>query len=98
VGPCVLQDFSLFQVLRFGFPPSKVAFLTWHAQHDAEHGDWPSGYPLNERPSYSLSEIRHWLQVLRSAFTRSPARQLRRRELRAVGCTAVATRGSVWAS
>jgi NAD+ synthase (glutamine-hydrolysing) len=31
VGPCVLQDFSLFQVLRFGFPPSKVAFLAWHA-------------------------------------------------------------------
>jgi hypothetical protein len=29
--PCVLQDFSLFQVLRFGFPPSKVAFLAWHA-------------------------------------------------------------------
>ncbi len=31
VGPYVLQDFSLFQVLRYGFRPSKVAFLAWHA-------------------------------------------------------------------
>ena len=36
VGPYVLQDFSLFQVLRYGFRPSKVAFLAWHAWHDAE--------------------------------------------------------------
>ena len=31
IGPYVLQDFSLFQVLRYGFRPSKVAFLAWHA-------------------------------------------------------------------
>ena len=35
VGPYVLQDFSLFQVLRYGFRPSKVAFLAWHAWSDA---------------------------------------------------------------
>jgi NAD+ synthase (glutamine-hydrolysing) len=68
VGPYVLQDFSLFQVLRFGFGPSKVAFLAWHAWHDAERGEWPSGYPANERPSYSLREIRHWLQVFAQRF------------------------------
>jgi NAD+ synthase (glutamine-hydrolysing) len=63
VGPYVLQDFSLFQVLRYGFRPSKVAFLAWHAWHDAEHGHWPMGYPLDKRPQYRLSEIRHWMQV-----------------------------------
>jgi NAD+ synthase (glutamine-hydrolysing) len=63
VGPYVLQDFSLFQILRYGFRPSKVAFLAWHAWHDAEHGDWPTGYPADKRPAYSLKEIRHWLQV-----------------------------------
>ena len=68
VGPYVLQDFSLFQVLRFGFGPSKVAFLAWHAWHDAERGDWPRGYPLDKRPSYSLNEIRHWLQVFAQRF------------------------------
>ena len=29
VGPFALQDFSLFQVLRYGFRPSKIAFLAW---------------------------------------------------------------------
>ncbi len=45
VGPYVLQDFSLFQVLRYGFRPSKVAFLAWHAWSDAERGDWPPDIP-----------------------------------------------------
>jgi NAD+ synthase (glutamine-hydrolysing) len=63
VGPYVLQDFSLFQVLRFGFRPSKVAFLAWHAWRDPEHGDWPAGYPEDNRPAFSLKEVRHWLQV-----------------------------------
>ncbi len=63
VGPYVLQDFSLFQVLRYGFRPSKVAFLAWHAWSDPERGDWPAGYPADKRPVYSLKEIRHWLQV-----------------------------------
>ncbi len=68
VGPYVLQDFSLFQVLRYGFRPSKVAFLAWHAWHDAEGGQWPPGYPLDKRPEYSLSEIRHWLQTFVQRF------------------------------
>lgn len=68
VGPYALQDFSLFQVLRFGFRPSKVAFLAWHAWHDVGAGDWPPGFPEDERPSYSLKEIRHWLQVFAQRF------------------------------
>lgn len=68
VGPYVLQDFSLFQVLRFGFRPSKVAFLAWHAWSDASRGDWPPGYPDDKRPEYSLKEIRHWLQVFAQRF------------------------------
>jgi NAD+ synthase (glutamine-hydrolysing) len=68
VGPYVLQDFSLFQVLRFGFRPSKVAFLAWHAWSDPERGDWPAGFPEGKRPTYSLKEIRHWLQVFAQRF------------------------------
>lgn len=68
VGPYVLQDFSLFQVLRYGFSPSKVAFLAWHAWHDAERGHWPLGYPLDKRPAYSLKEIRRWLQVFAQRY------------------------------
>ena len=56
IGPYVLQDFSLFQVLRYGFRPSKVAFLAWHAWSDPERGDWPAGYPKDKRPTYSLKD------------------------------------------
>jgi NAD+ synthase (glutamine-hydrolysing) len=68
VGPYVLQDFSLYQVLRYGFRPSKVAFLAWHAWSDADRGDWPAGFPADKRPAYSLKEIRHWLQVFAQRF------------------------------
>ncbi|MGH3639111.1 MAG: NAD(+) synthase [Mycobacterium sp.] len=68
VGPYVLQDFSLYQVLRYGFAPSKVAFLAWHAWSDAQRGDWPTGYPLDKRPAYPLKEIRQWLRVFVQRF------------------------------
>ena len=68
VGPYVLQDFALFQVLRHGFGPAKVAFLAWHAWRDAEAGQWPLGYPLDKRPHYSLAEIRRWLTVFAQRF------------------------------
>jgi len=68
VGPYSLQDFSLFHVLRYGFTPSKIAFLAWHAWSDPERGSWPPGFPAGKRPSYSLKEIRHWLQVFVERF------------------------------
>jgi NAD+ synthase (glutamine-hydrolysing) len=68
VGPYVLQDFSLYQVLRWGFRPSKVAFLALRAWGDAERGDWPAGYPADKRPAYSLAEIRGWLKVFVQRF------------------------------
>lgn len=63
VGPYSLQDFSLFHALRYGFRPSKIAFLAWHAWSDPDHGNWPPGFPEYKRPAYSLKEIRHWLQI-----------------------------------
>jgi NAD+ synthase (glutamine-hydrolysing) len=68
VGPFALQDFSLFYVLRYGFRPSKIAFLARHAWSDPERGDWPPGFPEDKRPSYSLKEIRHWLQLFVQRF------------------------------
>ena len=34
VGPYELQDFHLYYTLRFGYAPSKVAFLAWSAWRD----------------------------------------------------------------
>jgi NAD+ synthase (glutamine-hydrolysing) len=68
VGPYSLQDFSLYQVLRYGFRPSKIAFLAWHAWSDPDRGEWPTGFPDGKRPVYSLKEIRHWLGVFVQRF------------------------------
>jgi len=68
IGPYALQDFTLFHVLRHGLPPSTIAFLAWHAWHDAAAGAWPPGYPEGERPAYDLAAIRHWLEVFLRRF------------------------------
>jgi len=62
VGPYPLNDFFLHHIVRFGLPPSKVAFLAWHAWRDMSVGEWPAGFPLEKRISYDLGEIRHWLE------------------------------------
>jgi NAD+ synthase (glutamine-hydrolysing) len=68
VGPYALQDFTLYHVLRRGYRPTKIAFLAWHAWHDAEAGEWPPGYPAGTRTAYQIGEIRHWLEVFCRRF------------------------------
>jgi len=55
VGPYELQDFNLYYTLRFGYAPSKVAFLAAHA--------W--------KGKYGLGEIRKWLGVFLDRFFRT---------------------------
>jgi NAD+ synthase (glutamine-hydrolysing) len=52
IGPYELQDFHLYYTLRFGYAPSKVAFLAWHAWKD----------------DYSVGVIRKWLEVFLRRF------------------------------
>ncbi len=54
VGPYELQDFFLYYVLRFGYLPSKVAFLAHHAWGDHDRGPWPDLIPLERRNEYTL--------------------------------------------
>jgi NAD+ synthase (glutamine-hydrolysing) len=68
IGPYALQDFSLFYILRYGFPPSKVAFLALQAWEDAERGDWPPHFPPERRGAYDLAQIRLWLEVFLRRF------------------------------
>lgn len=68
VGPYALQDFNLYHVIRRGARPSRIAFLAWHAWHDAEAGDWPPGFDDDHRPSYDMATIRRWLIVFIQRF------------------------------
>ena len=63
LGPYALADFALFHVLRYGFRPGRIAFLAWHAWHDAGAGAWPPGFPEEKRAEYDLPEIRRWLEL-----------------------------------
>jgi NAD+ synthase (glutamine-hydrolysing) len=68
IGPYSLQDFNLFHVLRYGYRPSKIAFLAHHAWRDADAGEWPPGFPEDRRLAYDLPVIRHWLTVFVKRF------------------------------
>ncbi len=68
VGPYALQDFNLFYTLRYGFRPSKIAFLAMQAWEDAGRGDWPPGFPQERRQEYALAEIRLWLHAFLHRF------------------------------
>jgi NAD+ synthase (glutamine-hydrolysing) len=72
VGPYALQDFNLFYATRYGFLPSKIAYLAWNAWHNAERGAWPANLPADARCAYGLAEIKAWLTVfLRRFFEQS---------------------------
>ncbi|MCX8666752.1 NAD(+) synthase [Acetobacteraceae bacterium B3987] len=68
IGPYPLQDFTLYYVLRYGFAPEKIAFLQFHAWHDAEAGSWPLNYPVQDRAGYDLPAIIHWMRLFMRRF------------------------------
>ncbi len=68
VGPYELQDFHLYYLSRFGFRPSRVAYLALHAWGDRERGSWPPATPESERRAYDLATIKRWLRVFLQKF------------------------------
>lgn len=70
IGPYALQDFHLYYTLRFGYSPTKIAFLAWSAWHDRDEGGWPD-VPVGERRAYSIGEIKRWLWVFNERFFKS---------------------------
>ncbi|WP_299650175.1 NAD(+) synthase [uncultured Jannaschia sp.] len=68
IGPYELHDFFLFHIMRYGLPPSKVAFLAWHAWRDVERGLWPIGFPDAAKRHYDLQDIARWLEVFLERF------------------------------
>jgi len=68
IGPYELHDFYLYYASRFGFRPSKVAFLAQHAWGDLDHGSWPEIIPPEGRNAYDLGTICRWLEVFLLRF------------------------------
>jgi NAD+ synthase (glutamine-hydrolysing) len=62
VGPYELQDFNIFYTIRFGYLPTKIAFMAYCAWRDLTQGHWPD-VPEAKRNAYTIGEIRHWLEV-----------------------------------
>jgi NAD+ synthase (glutamine-hydrolysing) len=68
IGPYELQDFNLYYLSRFGFLPSRVAYLAYNAWSDRNRGDWPDLLPPDKRHQYDLATIRKWLEVFLFRF------------------------------
>ena len=68
VGPYPLQDFNLFYLSRYGFAPSRIAYLSLQAWGDAGAGDWPANTPDAARRAYDLATIKAWLALFLKRF------------------------------
>jgi NAD+ synthase (glutamine-hydrolysing) len=68
IGPYELQDFNTYYITRYGFRPSKVAFLSWSAWHDKLYGDWPTDLPAAKRNAYDIATIKRWQKLFLYRF------------------------------
>ena len=71
VGPYELQDFHLYYLLRFGYLPSRIAYLARHAWSDRTGGGWPDLIPIPDRHEYDLATIKHWLAEFLRRFVQT---------------------------
>ncbi len=68
IGPYELQDFNLYYITRYGYRPSKVAFLSHCAWSDRTRGAWPDTLPAEKHNEYDLATIKKWLDIFLFRF------------------------------
>ena len=68
IGPFELQDFHLYYLSRYGYRPSRVAWLARQAWGNRDRGAWLDKMPGAERREYTLAEIKQWLEVFLVRF------------------------------
>lgn len=62
IGPYELQDFNNFYITRYGYLPSKIAFMAYCTWRDKRLGLWPD-IPEDGKHQYTIGEIKHWLEL-----------------------------------
>lgn len=62
IGPYELQDFNNFYTTRFGYLPTKIAFIAYCTWRNKKEGIWPD-LPEEKKHEYTIGEIKHWLQI-----------------------------------
>ncbi|MGZ3578034.1 MAG: NAD(+) synthase [Syntrophales bacterium] len=67
IGPYDLQDFNNFFITRFGYLPTKVAFMAYCTWKDKTKGQWPD-VPKKKRNQYAIGEIKQWLTIYLHRF------------------------------
>lgn len=70
IGPYELQDFNLYYTLRYGFRPSKVAFLSWRAWKDRAQGAWPPHMNDADKNAYDFKPSGNGLAFFSIGFFR----------------------------
>ena len=68
VGPYELHDFFLYHLTRYGYRPSKIAYLAGQAWSDRSRGTWSDMLAPGDRNEYDDETIRHWLEVFLKRF------------------------------
>lgn len=68
IGPYILQDYNLYHILRYGFRPSRVAFMAWRAWSHPDTQAWPDCIPEQQRKLYDFATVRKWLSVFLHRF------------------------------
>ncbi|RZJ16401.1 MAG: NAD(+) synthase [Brevundimonas sp.] len=68
VGPYSLQDFTLHYMIRWGFRPSKIAYLAWNAWGDVARGRWPENTPQDAFVAHDMATIKRWMGVFLKRF------------------------------
>ncbi|WGM37413.1 NAD(+) synthase [Caulobacter sp. NIBR1757] len=68
VGPYALQDFNLHYLARYGFPPSRIAYLSFEAWGPHSTRSWPAEIPQKDRKTHDLRAIKSWLRLFLTRF------------------------------
>lgn len=71
IGPFELLDFFLYYLLRFGYRPSRIAYLAHCAWRDRARGRWPDPLPPGGQHEYDLAAIKKWLAVFLRRFVQT---------------------------